>query len=85
MAAPSSDKKSLCKLVLIFGIVTNKNAFKIYHLGLWDVKRKPPAHANGPPTESLIIYEESSSPGADGYLMYADHPIETYLKKIQKT
>ena len=35
------------------------------HLGLWDVKRKPPPRANGPPTESFIIYDESSSPGAD--------------------
>ena len=49
------------------------------HLGLWDVKHKPPAYANGPPTESFIIYDESSSPGADDYLMYADYPIETYL------
>jgi hypothetical protein len=49
------------------------------HLGLWDVKHKPPARANGPPTESFIIYDESSSPGADDYLMDADYPIETYL------
>ena len=42
------------------------------HLGLWDVKHKPPARANGPPTESFIIYDESSSPGADDYLMDAD-------------
>ncbi len=34
------------------------------HLDLWDVKRKPPARANGPPTESFI-YDESSPPGAD--------------------
>ena len=48
-------------------------------LGLWDVKRKPPARANGPPTESFIIYDESSSPGADDYIIDADYPIETYL------
>jgi hypothetical protein len=35
------------------------------HLGLWDVKRKPPPCVNGPPTESFIIYDESSSPSAD--------------------
>ena len=46
------------------------------HLGLWDVKHKPPARANGPPTESFIIYDESSSPGADDYLMDADYPID---------
>ena len=38
------------------------------HLGLWDVKHKPLARANGPPTESLIIYDESSTPSADDYL-----------------
>ena len=35
------------------------------HLGLWHVKRKPAPRANGPPTESFIIYDESPSPGAD--------------------
>ena len=35
------------------------------HLGLWEVKRKPPPRANSPPTESFIIYNESSVPGAD--------------------
>ncbi len=49
------------------------------HLGLWDVKRKPHPRANGPPTESFIIYDESSSPGADDYLIDVQYPIETYL------
>jgi hypothetical protein len=49
------------------------------HLGLWDVKRKPPPRANGPPSEAFIIYDESSSPSADDYLNDADYPIETYL------
>ena len=35
------------------------------HLGLWDVKRKPPPRANSPPTESFIIYDEPSSPSTD--------------------
>ena len=42
------------------------------HLGLWDVKHKPPARANGPPTESFIIYDESSSLRADGYMIDSD-------------
>jgi len=46
------------------------------HLGLWDVKRKPPPRANGPPTESFIIYDEPSSPSADDYLIDADYPID---------
>ena len=37
------------------------------HLDLWDVRRKPPARANGPPTESFINYDQSSSPDADDY------------------
>jgi hypothetical protein len=37
----------------------------LQHLDLWDVKRKPPPRSNDPPTESFIIYDESSSPGAD--------------------
>jgi hypothetical protein len=49
------------------------------HLSLWDVKRKPPARANGPPTETFTIYDESSSPSADDYLIDANYPIETYL------
>ena len=37
----------------------------LQHLSLWDVKRKPPARAKNPPTESFIIYDESSSPCAE--------------------
>ena len=36
--------------------------------------------ANSPPTESFIIYDESSSPCTDAYLIDADYPIETYIK-----
>ena len=43
------------------------------HLDLWDVRRKPPARAHGPPTEAFIIYDESSAPSADDYLIDADH------------
>jgi len=35
------------------------------HLDLWDVKRKPPPRANGPPTEAIIIYDQSPAPSAD--------------------
>ncbi len=48
------------------------------HLNLWDVRRKPPARAHGPPTEAFIIYDESSPPGADDYIIDADYPIEMY-------
>ena len=49
------------------------------HLGLWDVKRKPPPRANSPPIESFIIYDESSAPSTDDYIIDADYPIEIYL------
>ena len=49
------------------------------HLDLWAVNRKPPACANSPPTESFIIYDMSSSPDADDYLIDVDYPIESYL------
>ncbi len=48
------------------------------HLGLYDVKRKPPPRANGPPSDTFMIHDESSSPSADYYLIDADYPIETY-------
>ena len=49
------------------------------YLDLWDVKRKPPPRANCPPTEAIIIYDESSAPSADDYIIDVDYPIETYL------
>jgi len=49
------------------------------HLGLWDVRRKPTPGANAPPAGTFIIYDESSSPGADDYLIDTNYPIETCL------
>jgi hypothetical protein len=42
------------------------------HLDLWDVKRKPPPCANGPPTEAIIIYDQSPVPSTDNYIIDAD-------------
>jgi hypothetical protein len=49
------------------------------HLDLWDVKRKPPPRANSPPTESFIIYDNSSAPTADDYIIDSDYPIEVSI------
>ncbi len=49
------------------------------HLDLWDVKRKPPPRANDPPSEAFIIYDGSSVPSADDYIIDTDYPIESYL------
>ncbi|CAB1061997.1 hypothetical protein D1BOALGB6SA_6773 [Olavius sp. associated proteobacterium Delta 1] len=43
------------------------------------IKRKPPPQANSPPTESVIIYDESSAPRTDDYLIDANYPMEIYL------
>jgi len=51
----------------------------LQHLDLWDVKSKPPPRANSPPTESVIIFDKSSSPSVDDYIIDVDYPIETYL------
>jgi len=54
----------------IISLIDDSNIIKkiLKHLGLWEVKRKPPPRAKGPPTEAIIIYDESSSPSADDYL-----------------
>jgi hypothetical protein len=44
-----------------------------------DVKRKPPPKAHGQPTEAVIIYDDSPTPGADDYLIDPVCPLETYL------
>ena len=43
----------------------------MWHVRLW----------RSPPTEAFIIYDESSSPGADDYLIDADYSMETHLYK----
>jgi hypothetical protein len=65
----------------IISLIDDRQIVKkiLKHLSLWDVKHKPPARADGPPTETYIIYNDSSSLSADDYLMDADYPIETYL------
>jgi hypothetical protein len=50
------------------------------HLDLWQVKRKPPPRAYSPPAGAFIIYDQSSSPSADDYLIDADYPIEATFK-----
>jgi hypothetical protein len=50
-------------------------------LNLWDAKRKPPPRANSPPTRSVIIYDESSSPSTDDYLIDANYPMKEKRRK----
>jgi hypothetical protein len=56
------------------------------HLGLWDVKRKPPPRANGPPIEASSICEDPSAPGVDDpsslyVLRRTDPPLPILLRR----
>ena len=47
------------------------------HLGLWDVKARPPPRANSPPesSEQYVDYSDSQIPVSDGHLyMDMDYP-----------
>jgi len=47
------------------------------HLGLWDVKARPPPRANWPPesSEQYVDYSDSQIPVSDGHLyMDMDYP-----------
>ena len=59
----------------IISIIDDSEIIKkiLKHLDLWDVKRKPPPCANGPPPEAFIIYDQSSAPSVNDYLIDADH------------
>jgi len=48
------------------------------HLNLWNVRPKPPPRATDLPTEAIIIYDESSAPSTDDYIIDALYPIDTY-------
>jgi hypothetical protein len=39
------------------------------------VKREPPPKAHDPPTEAVIIYDDSPTPGANDYLVDPQYPI----------
>jgi hypothetical protein len=51
------------------------------HLHIWDVKRKPPPCANRPPAGTHSIYDQSSSPSANDYIIDVDYSIEATFKK----
>jgi len=53
---------------------TTKKILK--HLDLWDVRPKPATRAHDPPTEAFIIYDQSSSPGPDDYIIDTDYPLD---------
>ena len=53
------------------------------HLDLWEVKHKPPPRANSPPTDSVIIFDECTSPSADDYLTPLGAGLKPIFKKFQ--
>jgi len=50
------------------------------HLGLWEIKQRPPPKASGPPKarEYSIDYSVSQVPGSDNWLYMAPQHPETY-------
>ena len=54
----------------IIAFIENQQIVKkiLQHLDLCHVKRKPPARANDPPTQAIIIFDDCSAPDADAYL-----------------
>jgi len=49
------------------------------HLGLWEVKARPPPRVNPSPPNIHIDYSDSQVPTSEDYLYYdPDYPIETY-------
>ena len=49
------------------------------HLGLWEVKARPPPKANAPPLDIHTEYSDSQLPLCEDHLYYdPDYPIETY-------
>jgi hypothetical protein len=45
----------------------------------WDVKRKVPPKAHGPPIEAFILDDNSPIPCVEDYLIDAECPVEAYL------
>jgi hypothetical protein len=49
------------------------------HLGLWEVKQRPPPRANAPPPKIYIDYTKSQIPSdEDNLYCDPDYPIEMY-------
>lgn len=49
------------------------------HLDLWDVKRKLPPRAHGPPMDDFFAYDDHPGPDADDYIRDPDYPAEAYF------
>ncbi len=50
------------------------------HLGLWDVKRKLPPRAHGPPfNDDSLEYDETPGPDVDAYNTDPQYPVEAYF------
>jgi hypothetical protein len=68
--------------VRIISLIDDEEITKkiLKQLNICDVKRKPPPRANPRRrTEAFIIRDQYSAPSADGCLINADYPIETYI------
>jgi hypothetical protein len=68
----------------VISVIEDEEVIKkiLKHLGLWDVKaRPPPKRFNTPPADSHPDYPGSQVPSSDDYLYSdPDYSIETYVR-----
>jgi len=65
---------------IIYFIEDSERIKKILkRLGLWDVRRKVPPLAHGPPIKAYNLDDGSPIPCLDDYLIDAGYPVEAYL------
>ena len=63
----------------IISFIENEEVIKkiLKHLGLWEVKARPPPRANASPPDAHIDYSDSQVPPCEDYLYSdPDYPIE---------
>jgi hypothetical protein len=65
----------------ILSFIENEEVIKkiLKHLGLWEVKARPPPRANAPPPDVHIDYSDSQVPPCEDHLFHdPEYPIEAY-------
>jgi len=65
----------------IISFIENEEAIEkiLKHLGLWDLKSKPPPRANAPPVHVHLDYSDSQIPPSEDHLYKdPDYSIEPY-------
>jgi hypothetical protein len=67
----------------VISVIEDEEVIKkiLKHLGLWDIKARPPPKATATPPDFHIDYSDSQVPPSDNYLFYdPEYPIEDYAR-----